>query len=787
MGAPTHTKEMVKMTPRAVAFEERELSRTTFLRGGAAVVAGLSVTGLVARAARGTDDPEATDAGHIGTVPGPPDPTQIDSWLQVNPDNSVTLFQGWAELGQGTPTAVRMIAAEELGLSMDQVTAAQLDTNVSTSAITVASSSTSTAFGTDPLFGTTLFSSLRGAAAAARALLVQAAAQQLGVPVTSLSVSNGVVSGGGKSVGYGQLMAGRLFNSTIAAAKPTFTAASAYRLIGTGVPRIDIPDIVTGMRTYIQNVRVPGMLHGRVVRPRGQAAFTDVAPVESVDKSSIAHIPNVQIVQVGHFLGVVAPLEWDAIRAAAELKVTWGPVTLELPGDGNLEGALRDPANLQATTVPIDVGDVDAALAGAAKTVSMSYFSAYQGHGVLGPNCSIAEIGPGGGVVICASQGPYLLTRASVAGALKLPQDAIRVEVFPGSGTYGHSTYDDVSISAALLSQAVGKPVRVQFMRWDEHGWDQFGPAQATDVRGAIDTAGNLVAFDYTAYNHGWTQTLETAAELSGTPIPPAPGGQVDTVASGSFYKTPNRRVTGMVVNGYNGFLKGIWLRAPGAPEAVFAAEQTIDALAHAAGMDPIAFRIQNIDATQVDGVARWIDVLDEVAKSASWKPAAPASNLQSGNIVTGRGVAMGGFASSYPAVIADITVNKKTGKISVDHLYAAQDCGTAVNPASVENQMVGCLVHGTSRALHEIVTFNKTRVTSLDWVTYQTLRFKDSPKVTTVVVQRLDQPPAGAGEPTTAPVPAAIANAFFDATGVRLYQYPMTPAYVRKTLAAAA
>jgi len=361
----------------------------------------------------------------------------------------------------------------------------------------------------------------------------------------------------------------------------------------------------------------------------------------------------------------------------------------------------------------------------------------------------------------------------------------VRVEIFPGSGTYGHSTYDDVSISAALLSQAVGKPVRVQFMRWDEHGWDQFGPAQATDVRAGIDAAGNLVAYDYTAYNHGWTQVVESAAELAGTPLPPAPGGQVDTVASGSFYKLQNRRVTSKVVNGYAGFLKGIWLRAPGAPQATFASEQTIDALAHAAGIDPIAFRVQNIDATQTNGVGRCVAVLNAVAKAADWKPAVSASNLDSGNVVKGRGVAIGGFANSFPAIVADVTVNKKTGVIRVDHLYAAQDAGTTVNPASVENQMVGCLVQGASRALIEEVRFNRVRTTSLDWVSYPVGRFKDAPNVTTVVVQRLDLPSSGSGEPTTAAVPAAIANAFFDATGVRLYRMPMTPGYVRAALAA--
>ena len=755
---------------------EKEFSRRSFLRGGGSLVIGLSLVGAAAGRAGAANDPGAASALHTGALPGPPDPTQIDSWLQVNPDNSVTLFHGWAEMGQGSPTAVRMIAAEELGLSMEQVGAAQIDTNVSLSAFAAGSSSTLTAMGA---------TSMRGAAAAARTLLVNMASAQLGVPAASLTVANGVVSGAGKSIGYGALAGSKLFNSTLAAAGATLTSSSNFKVIGTRVPRVDIPAIVTGQTTYIQNVRVPGMLHGRVVRPRGQAAVVQGATVLSLDKSSVAHIPGVQVVQKGNFVGVVAPREWDAIQAASQLKVSWDNTPM-LSGNGNLDASLRDPANLRSAAVAVNSGDVGAGLASAAETVAGSYYTAYQMHGALGPNCAVADVGSSGALILCASQAPYILTRASVSAALGLPAQSVRVELFPFSGTYGHSTYDDVSISAALLSQAVGTPVRVQFMRWDEHGWDQFGPAQATDVRAGIDASGKIVAYDYTAYNHGWTQVVESAAQLAGTPLPAAPpGGQIDTVNSGSFYTSPNRRVTSKTVDGYKGFFKGIWLRAPGAPQAAFASEQTIDELAHAAKIDPIAFRIQNIDATQTNGVARWIAALNAVAQAANWKPAVSASKLASGNVVTGRGVAIGGFAGSYPAIIADITVNKKSGVITVDHLYAAQDAGTTVNPASVENQMEGCLVQGCSRALLEEVRFNTVRQTSLDWNSYPILRFKDAPSVTTVVVQRLDQPSSGSGEPTTAAVPAAIANAFYDATGVRLYRMPMTPGYVRGVLAA--
>jgi CO/xanthine dehydrogenase Mo-binding subunit len=750
-----------------------EFSRKSFLRGSGALVLGLAAAG----AASAANNPGAVSPLHLGMVPGPPDPAQIDSWLQVNPDNTVTLFHGWVEMGQGSPTAVRQIAAEELGLSIDQVTAVQLDTNVSQSAFAANSSSTRTAMGA---------ASMRGAAAAARTVLVNMASAALGVPASALTVSDGVVSGGGKSVKYSALMAGKRFNATIAAVNPVLTDFRKYRLIGKRVPRIDIPGIVTGVGTYVQNVRVPGMLHGRVVRPRGQAAQAAGATLLSVDKRSIGHIPNVRVVQKGNFLGVVAPLEYDAIQAAAQLRVSWSEAPT-LTGSGNLESALRDPANLQRSTAAVNVGDADAGLASAAKVVRMSYFWPYQMHAALGPNCAVADVGSKAATVLCFAQGPYS-TRLAIANALGLPPTSVRVEVFPGSGNYGHNTYDDVSISAALLSQAVGKPVRVQFMRWDEHGWDQFGPAQATDVNAGIDEKGNIVAYDYTAYNHGWTQVVESSAQLAGTPLPAvAPLGMIDTTSAGSFYKIPNLRVTGKSVNGYSTFFKGTYLRAPGAPQALFASEQTIDALAHAANMDPIAFRIQNIDATDKNGLGRWITVLHTLAAAAHWRPRVAASRIGKGTVVTGRGVAIGGFANALPGIAAEISVNRKTGKIVVDHLYGVQDAGTTVNPASVENQIEGCLVQGVSRALIEEVRFTRVRQTSLDWVSYPVIRFKEAPGVTTVVIQRLDLPSAGSGEPTTAAVSAAIANAFFDATGVRLFRVPMSPAYVRKALATAA
>ncbi|HEY4827335.1 MAG TPA: molybdopterin cofactor-binding domain-containing protein, partial [Solirubrobacteraceae bacterium] len=531
--------------PVARVLTEKEVSRRSFLKGSGTLVLGLTFAG----AAQASNDPSATLPTHTGEFPpttATPDPTQIDNYLQINPDNTATLYTGWVELGQGSPTAMRMIAAEELNLTFDQVKLAQVDTNVSLSASTVGSGATS---------GAMAATSLRGAAAAARTLLLNMAASQLNVPVTSLSISDGVISGGAAPLTYSDLIAGKLFNSTIAAANATLTPYTSFKIIGTSVPREDIPAIVMATQVYTQNVRVPGMLHGRVVRPRGQAALGQGAPVVSIDPKSISGIPGAQVVQHGDFVGVVAPKEYDAIQAAAQLKVTWDD-TPKLPSDEGLEAALRANAGqavtytngvLTATTVPdaygVLLGNPAAAISTAAKTVSLSFFSAYNGHVPIGPNCSIADVNTTTkqATILCFTQLPYstrtLATQAinSVLGYLDDSNPAVlnntatepnawqvnqvRVQFFPASGTYGHSELDDATSAATIMSTIVGKPVRVQLMRWDETGWDQLGPAQATDITAGLDANNNIVGYQYQSFQHG-SMSVETSSELAGVQLP---------------------------------------------------------------------------------------------------------------------------------------------------------------------------------------------------------------------------------------------------------------------------
>ena len=759
---------------------EKEFSRSSFLKGGGALVVGFSLAG-------------GAFAGKAAAVNGPPSMSSIDSWLTVNADNTVTVYLGKIELGQGATTGLRQIAAEELNLPFSSVTSPlQEDTGgdhpAQNQGPTVGSGSIS---GGGP--------QLRSAAAYAFQALLGMASAKLGVPVTSLTAANGVISGGSGSVKYSDLVAGKLFNVTtpvvtlgagVAPAKPI----DQYTVVGTRIPRIDIPAKVMGTYTYVHNVRVPGMLHGRVVRPRGQGSYGTGATVLSVDTGSVAHIPNVQVVHVGNFLGVVAPHEFDAIQAAAQLKVTWQTQPL-LPGTGNQYAQMvaQDAAGLAANKVAAQTGNVAAGFASAAKVITQSYTYPYQVHGSIGPSCAVADVTPTSAMVLTNTQGIYRL-QGTIAQTINLPLASVRVQYWEGASAFGHCTSDDVAQAAAVMSQSVGKPVRVQFMRWDEHGWDFYGPAELNVVRGGIDASGNIVAFDYTSYVPYGTNAQETTNELVGfgplTPLAASAGG-ADTTNSGTQYNIPNRRVTTKSVPLSPGYLKTGPLRGPGAPQCIFASEQMVDELAHAANMDPVAFRLQNI-ATTTDpaygtpGGTRWLSVLNAAAQAAGWTPRVAASNLSSDNVVTGRGIALGSFANSQSGVVAEIQVNKTTGKITPINMYASQNAGLAVNPALVENQMSGALIMGTSRGLFEEVVYDKNRVTSLDWVSYPIMRFKDAPKVTTVVIQRTDLQPTGSGEPPNCPAAAAVANAFFDATGVRIRQAPMTPAHVRAALKAA-
>ncbi len=781
---------------------EKELSRRAFVKGGGALVVGFSILGArSAAAAKGANDQTVNVAGDSPYGSNPIDQNQVDAWLTINADNTGWVKSGAIFQGTGSTTGILMIAAEELGMDLSQLSIVQDDTDVTPN--TGQKDASNTIVGGAGR-GT------RAAAAWARQTLLAMASTQLGVPVAGLSVSKGVVSGGGKSVTYGQLVGGRLFHVTmpasydlqsadgiftsagLSAGEPPAKPVDQYTVVGTSPPRFDIPGIVTGTSTFIQNVRVPGMLHGRLVRPRGQRAYGSGAPIVSVDESSISHIPGARVVRRGDFLGVVAPHEYDAIEAAAQLKVKWADPPAVLPGNGNefegmraLDQAGKTVLSSGSLNGAENTGDVDHALASAAHVVTGTYGWPTNAHTPIGPQCSVADVTPQGARILSGTQGTYTI-RDYTAPLLGLAPENVRVTAVPMGGCFGDgSQYRDVAAGAAVMSQIVGAPVRVQLMRWDEIGWDGYGPGTLFQVRAGIDGKGNLVAFDTTQFYPQYEQeSIELTGQLTGTPLLPSyPDGNY---WPSSMYELANNRYLLKGFPSEGNWVNGGWMRAGSSPHATFAGEQVIDELAHAAGMDPVAFRVQNV--TQSDAKQPLLDAMAAVTKAAGWQPRVAASRLSAADIVSGRGFAWSNvYLDGVPtATVADVEVNKKTGKTTVKHIYGAFSAGLLISPGLVENQLIGGITQIVSRVMVEQVRYGKTNVTSSDFASYPILRFKDSPGVTPIVLQRTDADPQGVGEPVTVATPAAVANAFFDATGVRLRTAPFTPERVRAALSAA-
>ncbi len=700
-----------------------------------------------------------------GAVAGPPDPKQVDTWLAIHADNTATVYIGFAELGQGNSTALLQVAAEELDMDMSQLKTVRLDTNITPNQGGTYSSASIQRGGPQ----------VRTAAAEARQALLQMASKKLDAPIDGLTVSKGVVSAAGGSVRYGELVGDKPFHLAFTGSAPVKSSAS-YKIVGTPVPRNDLPGKVSGKYIYMQHVRVPGMLHGRVVRPRGQGAYGAGAKVLALDETSIGNIPGARVLRRGDFIGVVAENEWDAVRAARQLKVTWDS-SPSLTGSDNMYEAMR--AAKTDDRIVVERGNAADAIGAAPHKVSFNCRAPYQAHAPFGPNCALADVKPDSALVMCSTQDVYG-TRGTLARILELPVDKVRVQYYEGSGTYGHSCYDDVAQAATLLSRLAGKPVRLQFMRWDEHGWDNYGPAHVGEVRAAANADGKIVGYEYDGWQHHWSN-VETSEQLAlGKPAAewqPNPAMQVNPLCCGGMYEIPHMRLVNHHVPGL-GYLKGAWLRSPLDLSFSFTSEQAIDQLAFLLKLDPYEFRRRNIKND------RWLGVLDAAAKAANWTARPAASNLSKSKTVTGRGIGMGTHLASYGAAVAEIEIDKETGKVVAKHLYGAVDAGLVVNPGNVESQISGQLVQTASRMFHEEVTFTKTNVTSLDWASYPILRFEECPQVTPVVVQRFNERSTGAGEEVMAAAAGAIANAFFDATGRRMTEFPLTPKRVLAALA---
>jgi CO/xanthine dehydrogenase Mo-binding subunit len=773
----------------------KEFSRRSFVKGGGALVVGFSVAGAATAGKAGAAFPAPSPAGYA------PPLNQLDSWLRIHADNTVSLMTSQGEVGQGISTGFLMVAAEELDVDLSQMIYANSVRTKNGEALSSVNDTYSVAL-TGGIGGSNSMSStghrIRAAAVAARAELLKLASAKLGAPVASLSVSKGVVSGGSGKVTYGELIGGNKFNITltttslhhgVAPAKPV----SQYKLVGTMAPRVDIPQKVTGHHAYVHTLRLPGMLHARWVRPgQGPWMTPGFATVESVDESSIKHLKSVRVVREGNFLGVVGPVEYDVIQAAAQLKVKWAESPI-LPGHGNLWKSMReaDTAGKMPARITAQQGNFDTRFASAAKTVSGSFKYPYHGHTPMGPAAALGDYRALGGpdkdmVTVFHNTQNVATTTTEVQTALKLARpNQVRIVFYEGASSFGNGYhYNDISQAAAVLSKLAGAPVRLQLMRWDEQGWTRYGPAIMHDIRGGVDAQGNIVAFEAVAFAQASTGVPATKVLLG--EVPPAPGsGGTNTENLAPMYKvaTNGYRLISKTQTQAMGMFQNGTLRAPSGPQTTFASEQIIDMLSIAANMDPYTFRVQNMASGPPGPRGEWqryTGVLTAAVEASGYKPHVSGSQVSSGNIVSGWGMAVGTHNDAYAATVAHVTVNKKTGKITVNHLWAGQDSGYIINPDLIMNQMEGSLIQSVSKILHEELMFDKKRVTSRDWVSYPILRFKDSPKLTTVIVHRPDREASGSGEPPLLSASAAIPNAVFDATGVRMYHAPLTPARVR-------
>src|SRR6202166_270040 len=689
----------------------------------------------------------------------------FETFIRISADGSVTAFNGHVDLGTGIRTALGQIVAEELDVSFARVVVVLGDTaHVPNQGPTIAS---------ETIQITAV--PLRTAAAQARQFLLARGAEWLEQSAESLTIEDGLIRGrDNRSVSYGELIGDETIRLELSDDVPV-KAVSAYSIVGQSVPRVDLPAKATGELLYVHDMRLPGMLHGRVVRPPyagvDVGAFVGTSLI-AIDEASVRDIPGlVAVVRIGDCVGVVAEREENAVKAAAQLRVSWKPTPV-LPDLKNIETALR--ANPSTPRTLIDKGDVEAAIAAAAKPMARTYVWPYQMHASIGPSCAVADVRDDHIRVWSGTQNPHIL-RADLALLVARPDSEIDVIQMESAGCYGRNCADDVSADAVLLSRAVDRPVGEQLSREQEHAWEPKGTAQLMDVKGGLRADGSVAGYDFaTRYPSNGAPTL--ALLLTGA-IAPAP----DVFEMGDRTAIPpydyeNMRV---VAHDMPPIVRASWFRGVSALPNTFAHESYIDELATEAGVDPIEYRLRYLRDP------RAIDLVNAVAERAGWSPRPVWKEpVAEGDVVRGRGFAYAqyvhskfpGFGAAWSAWIADIAVNKATGDVSVTRVVAGQDSGLMINPDGVRHQIHGNVIQSTSRALMEEVTFGRNAVTSREWGAYPIIKFPELPDIDVLMLPRPDQPPLGVGESASVPSAAAIANAIFDATGVRFRELPFTP-----------
>jgi len=753
----------------------KTMKRRDFLKAAGVLTVGFSMRGVLELAAQAP--------GFNGTGSN-----ALDSWLAIAADGSVTVYTGKCELGTGLYTAQVQLIAEELCIPLNRVKLIQCDTT-----LTPDQGTTSGAQSHPTNFNE---ANLAQACATAREALKQLASTRLAVSADRLDVKDGVVSvksNTSQRVTYGELIGGKKFNLVLdntAKRKPV----SEWTILGKPIPRLDIPAMATGQFEYVHNVRVPGMLHGQVVRPPAIGAS-----VMNVDESSIRNKPGVvKVVVKKNFVGVIAEKPWQAIQAASQLKVEWTAGTA-LPNHAGFHDFMRSQKQTR-DTLQVNAKDVDEKFSAASKVVKATYRYPYQMHGSFASSCAVADVQPGSATIWSATQAVFPL-RSSAAMVLGLRAQDVHVIFKMGSGCYGCNSADTVSYDAAILSQAVGKPVRVQLSRKDEMISENYGYAFLLDEKASVGADGSIVAWDHEAWSAvygnrpganqpgnvltGFLAGFEPAAFAPRSPAPEPTNFANNSNATPSYYRGGTGTVSSVRVLTHNipsPFFTGP-LRSPERLQNTFAHESFMDEIAAAVAADPVAHRLKHLSD------ARLINVVNAAAKASNWdtRPSPKPGNRRTG-VASGRGISCVLYEgdNGYCAMVAELDVNQDSGVVTVRRLVIAEDCGPISNPDGLRNQLEGGALQGISRALLEEVTWDDSKVTSIDWRTYHPLFVgADIPKIEIVLLNRTDVRATGAGETAVTVTPAAIANAIFDATGARVRDVPFTPERVKAALAA--
>jgi CO/xanthine dehydrogenase Mo-binding subunit len=748
--------------------------RSVLLGGGALVVsigAGVSLETVL-----------SIGKAHAQSVKPPLTPDQLSSYIAVNADGTVSAFFGKMDMGHGLHVAIGQIVADELDVPFKSVKVIMADT-----AVTVnqggASGSTGIQNGGRQM---------RAAAAEARRVLVEMAASQLSAPVEKLIVNDGVVSAGDdktKRISYAQLIGGKYFNVQLdwnkqygnplyAPGKAQPKKPSEHKIVGQPIKREDVAPKVFAQEDFVTDVKVPGMVHGRMIRP----AVAGSVPVK-VDESSVKDIPGVKVVWDKGFLGVVADREWDAIQAAQKLKVEWSDASPPFPDQTALYDHIRN-ARVRKRDIQKETGNVDEAFKNAAKIIEAEYEWPFQSHASMGPACALVEIKDGQVTCWSGTQKSHF-QQEGLASILGLPPESVRVIWKTGPGSYGRNDADDAAMDAGLLAKAVGKPVRVQYMREEGTGWDPKGPASVHKVRAAIDASGQVTAYEFMSkafsridVNTNGSKPFDTlAGQMRGDVLKSGDGFGIPAES----YAFENKRAGWETIPPLldrSSPLRTAHLRDPVGPQIHFASESFMDEVAAALNVDPIEFRLRYIKEP------RDIAVLKAAAEKSGWQSRPPPRRDQTGNKVSGRGVAYSQRNGTRVAIVAEVDIERSSGKIWARKFTVAHDCGQIINPDGLVKCIEGNIVQGVSRTLWEEVTFDRKAVTSVDWLSYPILDITETPaEVNVVLINHPEIAPTGAGEPSIRPVAAAIANAIFDATGVRIRMVPFSPDRVKGAL----